>query len=57
MKIRVGSILASQGFWALIFLLGLGEATLNAQVALKPVSGSTASALSYELNGEKLFLR
>src|ERR1700722_9676621 len=56
MKIRVGSILASQGFWALIFFLGLDEATLNAQVALKPVSESTASALSYELNGESSFL-
>jgi hypothetical protein len=56
MKIRVGSILASQGFWALIFFLGLDEATLNAQVALKPVSESAASALSYELNGESSFL-
>src|SRR5580704_6552001 len=56
MKIRVGSVLASQGFWALIFFLGLDEATLNAQVALKPVSQSTASALSYELNGESSFL-
>jgi hypothetical protein len=55
MKIRVGSVLASQGFWALIFFLGHHEATLNAQFALKPVSESAASALSYELNGESSY--
>src|SRR3984893_12313516 len=56
MKIRVGSDFASKGFWAFLFFFLLGEAPFNAQAALKTVSESSASALSYELNAESSFL-
>jgi hypothetical protein len=55
MKIRVRSLFAGQSFWGCLFFLGLGEAALHAQAALKTVSDSSASALSYELNGESSF--
>jgi hypothetical protein len=55
MKIPVRSIFPAQGFWALFFFWGLGEAALHGQAALKSVSESSASALSYELNGESSF--
>src|ERR1700730_4606943 len=55
MKIRLWSIFAARGFWVCLFFSSLGEAVVHAQVALKPVSESSASALSYELNGESSF--
>jgi len=55
MKIRVRSIFSAQVFWTFLFFAGLGAATLNAQGAFKMSSGSSASALSYELDGETSF--
>jgi Domain of unknown function (DUF6268) len=54
MKTRVRSLFGAQSFWACLFFWGIGEAALQAQAALKTVSDS-ASALSYELNGESSF--
>src|ERR1700730_10206190 len=56
MKIHLRSIFASRGFWAFVFFSSLGEAVVSAQAALKTVSESSASALSYELNAESSFL-
>jgi Domain of unknown function (DUF6268) len=55
MKICVRSLFGAQSFWVCLFLLGIGEAALHAQAALKSVGDSSASALSYELNGESSF--
>jgi hypothetical protein len=55
MKIPRWSIFAAREFWACLFFSILGEAVVHAQAALKPVSESSASALSYELNGESSF--
>jgi Domain of unknown function (DUF6268) len=55
MKICVRSLFGAQSFWVCLFLLGIGEAALHAQAALKSVGDSSASALSYELNGESAF--
>jgi hypothetical protein len=55
MKIRVRSLFAAQSFWGCLFFWGLGETALHAQAALKTVGESSASALSYELNGESSF--
>jgi hypothetical protein len=56
MKIQLCSIFAAPGFWACLFFSSLGQGMVHAQVALKPVGESSASALSYELNGESSFL-
>jgi hypothetical protein len=55
MKIHLRSIFAIRGFWAFLLFSSLGEAAVNGQAALKTVSESSASALSYELNGESSF--
>src|ERR1700719_2894721 len=55
MKIPLWSIFAARGFWACLFFSSLCEAVVHAQAALKPVGESSASALSYELNGESSF--
>jgi hypothetical protein len=55
MKIRVRSLFGGQSLWVCLFFWGLGEAALQAQAALKSVGESSASALSYELNGESSF--
>ena len=55
MKIHLWSIFAARGFWACLFFSSLCEAVVHAQAALKPVGESSASALSYELNGESSF--
>jgi hypothetical protein len=55
MKIRVRSLFGAQRFWVCLFFLSLGEAALQAQAALRSVGESSASALSYELNGESSF--
>ncbi len=54
MKTRVRPLYAAQ-VCACLFFFGLGKATLNAQGAFKTVSGSSASALSYELDAESSF--
>jgi len=54
MKIRVRPLYAAQ-VWACLLFSGLGEAKLNAQGAFKTVSGSSASALSYEIDAETSF--
>src|SRR6202047_1769341 len=55
MKIHLWSIFAPRGFWACLFFSSSCEAGVPAQAALKPVGESSASALSYELNGESSF--
>jgi Domain of unknown function (DUF6268) len=55
MKTRLRPLFGRQIFWGCLLFLGLGEAALHAQAALKSVGDSSASALSYELNGESSF--
>jgi hypothetical protein len=55
MRFPVKSMFAAQGFWACLFFWSLADASLHAQAALKSVGESSASALSYELNGESSF--
>jgi hypothetical protein len=61
MKICGKSIFTAPAFWACLFVFGLSRAPLHAQGAFKSVSGSSgptgssASALSYDLEGEASF--
>jgi hypothetical protein len=57
MKFRGRYTFAGQIFRAFLVMIGLGEATLNAQGLFKPVaeSSSTSSALSYQLDAETSF--
>src|ERR1700681_3880912 len=55
MKIPVRFLFSAQGFWAVLLFCSLGEASLHGQAALKSVGESSASALSYELNGDSSF--
>jgi hypothetical protein len=55
MKIHVGQLFAAHSFGAFLLIWGIGEATLNAQSVFKAGGGSSASALSYELDAESSF--